>query len=188
MLALCVFCTRDVLFRFKCFILFCDNDVLMVWLGLGTQTTWLGLGKYHVLTYMSLTRLEILPVFHQKYPLLLPQMHSSAPRMVPLPKPRSRSSDFGVFACVILECGGNMDAKKKLFHTLLLKVFKHQVDCSFQYLCGNGHDFGKRFLPSTQCLPLSAMFQHPMTWTQLVQLSKLLLWLERAFTWILQVG
>ena len=105
--------------------------VLMVWLGLGTETTWLGLGKYHVLTYVSLTRLEILPMFHQKYPLLLPLMHSSAPRMVPLPKPGSRSSDFGVFVRVMLECGSNMDAKKKLFHTLLLKVFKHNIDCRF---------------------------------------------------------
>lgn len=42
-------------------------------------------------------------------------MHSLAPRLVAFPELGSRSSDSGVFMCVVLERGINMDTKKKLF-------------------------------------------------------------------------
>ena len=44
-----------------------DNYVLMLWLGLGTENTWLGLGKYHFLNLKipdstPQTWLEIIPL------------------------------------------------------------------------------------------------------------------------------
>lgn len=40
---------RCSMFRSNFLFLFCHNTVLMIWSGVGTETTWLGLEKYHSL-------------------------------------------------------------------------------------------------------------------------------------------
>lgn len=49
-----------------------------------------------------------LPVIH-----LLVMLHLPAPRVVPFPELGSVLSSFGVFTCIMSECGSNMDGKKK---------------------------------------------------------------------------
>lgn len=46
-----------------------DNTVLMVWLGLGTKNTWLGLEKHHVRAYVVLStqpRVENVQMSHEQ--------------------------------------------------------------------------------------------------------------------------
>ena len=59
-------------------------------------------------------------------------LHSRAPRMVPLPELGS-SFNFGVFVCVKSECGSNMDTKE-FCSSLDHSVFQQHIDSCFQCL------------------------------------------------------
>lgn len=54
--------------------------------------------------------------------------------MVQFPELGSRSCYFGVFICIMSECGGNMDAKNKLFSISLPRSSQQHIDCCLQYL------------------------------------------------------
>ena len=91
-------------------------------------------------------------MFHQKYLVLLPLVNSSASRVVPPPKPGSCSSNFGVFVCIMLECGSNTDAKRSCFTFYCLRCLKKLL-AAVSSICvamtAQFHDFGKSILLST---------------------------------------
>lgn len=114
------------------------------------------------------------PVFHLLISIFVFMLYSRAPQWSHFSSWEVAFSNFGAFMCFVLGCGCNMDAKKTLLRVSSLRAFKQHVDSCFQDLSDKEvqrkrynnftiHDFGKCLIPTSQSLPLSAMFQHHMT-------------------------
>ena len=89
-------------------------------------------------------------------------LHSRAPRMIPLPKFGSCSSDFGAFMFIRSKCGCNMYAKMLSGFLITSSIHAKETDL------GNEYKYIPQIwmLPFTQCWLSSTVLQLHMVSTQ----------------------